>query len=99
MFTGTEQSKKGVVRGDPASERPRRVRNEKRPLGGKLEESLVIFAVTVLGVGRCSVRKGLTSQCDAEWKELGDGGLESQGVAQGRGGVYRMQKLKHLRRS
>ena len=64
-----------------------------------MEESLVIFAVTVLGVGRCSVRKGLTSQCDAEWKELGDGGLESQGVAQGRGGVYRMQKLKHLRRS
>ena len=99
MFTGTEQSETGVVRGAPASERPRRVRNEKRPLGGKLEESLVIFAVTVLGVGRCSVRKGLTSQCDAEWKELGDGGLESQGVAQGRGGVYRMQKLKHLRRS
>lgn len=45
------------------------------------------------------IRKGLTSQCDAEWKELGDGGLESQGVAQGRGGVYRMQRLKHLRRS
>ena len=99
MFIGTEQSKKGVVRSAPASERPRRVRNEKRPLGGKLEQSLVISAVTVLGVGRCSVRKGLMSQCDAEWKELGDWGLESQGVAQDRGSVFRMQRLKHLRRS
>lgn len=74
MFIGTEQSKKGVVRGAPASERLRRVGNEKRPLGGKLEQSSVISAVTVLGAGRCYVRKGLMSQCDADWKELGDGG-------------------------
>lgn len=75
-----------MVRGAPASERPRRVKVENVLLSGKLEESLVIFAVTVLSAwGRCSVRKGLTSQCDAEWKELGMGRSESQGVAQGRG--------------
>ena len=75
MFIGNEQSKKGVVRGASASERPGRVGNEKHPRGGKLEQSSVISAVTVLAVvGRCYVRNGLMSQCDAEWKELGDGG-------------------------